>query len=268
MNHRTNRRVAAAALIAAVITTAAACGPDATDTGAKNTSASPSPAKSKDAFDGLSGPEISEKAKAAVKGVTSLRVVGDAPDGRGGTISMDLALDTRGSCRGTITQPRIGTIEMIKNRRTVFIKGDEKFWRASLASAKRKPTAQQADAFVELVKGRWMKADSKAAAAMTRKDVCDLSALADKLGNDSTDTSTTRDADIIRAGQALAVIYDRDGSEVTTIHVAKTGKPYPVEISNTGSADAGTLKFSDFNKPVDTTPPPADQILDTRKLRR
>ena len=268
MNHHTNRRTAAAALMAAAITTIAACGPAATDAGAKNTqSASPSPAKPKDAFDGLTGAQISDKARTALQSVTSLRITGDAPDGRGHALTLDIALDTAGSCRGTITQPQAGTMEMIKNHRTIFMKGDEKFWRASLASGTKKLTARQADAFVELVKGRWMKVDKKAARAMTRADMCDLSTLADKLKGDSA-TSTTRGADITRAGQVFAVIFDRDGNEVTTVHVAKTGKPYPVEITKTGGTDAGSIKLTDFDKPVDTTPPPADQVLDTNKLRR
>ncbi|MFD5326906.1 hypothetical protein [Streptomyces sp. NPDC127092] len=270
MKHRNHRRAAAAALMAASVISIASCGPAATDSGATNTrSASPSPTKPKDAFDGLTGPQISAKAKTALKDATSLRVTGDAPDGRGGTISIDMAMDTKGSCRGTIVQQHAGTIEMIKHRSTVFMKGDEKFWRASLAAGKKKPTARQADAFVEIVKGRWMKVDKKTARAMTRKDMCDLGTLADKLGDDSaTDTTTTRGADVTRAGQALAVIYDRDGNEVTTIHVAKTGKPYPVEITHTGGTEPGSLKLTDFDKPVDTTPPPADQVIDTNKLRR
>ncbi|MFF5977018.1 hypothetical protein ACFY7C_36540 [Streptomyces sp. NPDC012769] len=268
MNHRTIRRAAAAALITATITTtAAACGPADTDAGAKNTP-STSPAKPKDAFDGLTGAQISDKAKTALKSVTSLRVTGDAPDGSGSTITVNMAMDTKGSCRGTITQPGAGVIDIIKNRSSIFMKGDETFWRASLASDKKKLTAKQTDAVLELVKGRWMKVDKKTAKAMTRKDMCDLSTLADELKGDSP-ADTSRGADITRAGQPLAVIYDRgDADTVTTVHVAKTGKPYPVEIINTGGTDAGSLKFTDFNKPVDTTPPPADQILDPKKLSR
>jgi hypothetical protein len=242
----------------------AACGPAGSDAGAKNT---PSPAEPKDAFDGLSGAQISDKAKTALKSVTSLRVTGDAPDGSGGIVTVDMAMDTKGACRGTITQPGVGVIEIIKNRSSIFMKGDEAFWRASLASDE-KLTAKQADAVFEVVKGRWMKVDKKTSKAMIRKDMCDLSAVADELKGDSPAT-TSRGADITRAGQPLAVVYDRgDADTVTTIHVAKTGTPYPVEIINTGGTDAGSLKFTDFNKPVDTTPPPADQILDPNKLSR
>ncbi|GAA3399264.1 hypothetical protein [Streptomyces roseoviridis] len=267
MNHRTMRRASAAALIAATVTSAAACGPTGGDAGAQNTpSTSPSPAKPKDAFEGLTGAQISDKAKTALKSATSLRVTGDAPDGEGRTLVIDMAMDTAGSCRGTITQPDAGVIEIIKNRSSVFMKGDEAFWRASIASDKNL-NAKQADAVLEIVKGRWMKVDKKTARAMIRKDMCDLSAVADELKGDSP-TTTSRGADITRAGQALAVVYDRDGDSVTTVHVTKTGKPYPVEIINTGGTDAGSLKFTDFDKPVDTTPPPADQILDPRKLNR
>ncbi|MEV4947878.1 hypothetical protein [Streptomyces sp. NPDC053755] len=267
MNYQTTHRAAAAALVVAAVTMIGACGPAADDAGAKSAqSAGPSPVEAKDAFDGLTGPQISDRARAAIKSVTSMRVVGDAPDGDGGTLAVNMAMDAKGSCRGTISRAQAGTVEVIKTGDVVFMKGDEEFWRESLATMKR--SAKQTDATVEIIKGRWMKVDQKTATAMARGDMCDLEAISNKLGEGSSVETTTRGADVTHAGQALAVVYDRDGYEVTTVHVAKTGKPYPVEIATTGGTEAGSIKLSEFDKPVDTTPPPADQILDPSKLRR
>lgn len=267
-HHATGRRAAATALlISTAMITGTACGPSTTDTGAQRPqSASPSPAKPKDAFDGLSGEQISERARTALGGAKSLRFTGSGPDDQGRSYTMDISMDQTGSCRGTITQPDGGALKLIKKDSSVYLNGDEKFWRSSLAAAK-KATTRQVDTIVKTIKGRWMKVDKKTARAMTRQDFCDLGTLAKKIEGDS--AAMERGADIERAGRPLAVVYNREGTEVTTVHVAKTGEPYPVEISTTGGGELpSSIVLSEFDKPVDTSPPAGDQLLDMNKLRR
>ena len=60
-------------------------------------------AEPKGPFDGLSGGEIAERALTATSGASSLRMTGDVPDDEsGGTIQIDMALDKRGDCAGTM----------------------------------------------------------------------------------------------------------------------------------------------------------------------
>ena len=55
----------------------------------------------------------------------------------------------------------------------------------------------------------------------------------------------------IHGQQAIAVSDTTNGG---TLYVATTGKPYPLEISKTGSS-GGQITFDHFNQPVSLTPP-------------
>ncbi|MEU2234059.1 hypothetical protein [Streptomyces vietnamensis] len=56
--------------------------------------------------------------------------------------------------------------------------------------------------------------------------------------------TTIRRADVTPAGQALAVICDRDRGQVTTVSVAE---PHP------RATTGGSLKLAELDKPIDTT---------------
>ncbi|MEV5975159.1 hypothetical protein [Streptomyces sp. NPDC051921] len=274
MKHRitTDRTIWATLASAAVVAAATGCGPTTTDAGAKDTKAtSPSPAKPKDAFDSLTGSQISSKALAALKSASSMRVSGTVPadDKTNQSMQVNVAMDTQGSCRGSLTLPGTVSLELLrKGKGAFYIKGNEKFWRAMLTELAKDGeglTRKQANAAVDMLKSRWVKADEKSAKDLTATNFCDMDKLQDLGGH----SDVTRGADVVVAGRPVAVIYDREDWRVTTVHVAKTGKPYPVQITTTDSSSAAPdtlVKFSEFNKPVDTTLPPADQIIDANNL--
>lgn len=86
------RRSTLAALCLTAVTTAlslTACGPGG---------AAGSGDKPKAPFADLSGPQIANKAMKATRGATSLTIKGNAADGDGGQIALDVALDKKGEC--------------------------------------------------------------------------------------------------------------------------------------------------------------------------
>ncbi|MFF5393318.1 hypothetical protein ACFY5H_34290 [Streptomyces sp. NPDC013012] len=269
MNHHTNRRVVTAVLISAVTAALAACGPVGSETSSKNSAglgSGPTAVDTKDPFGGLTGAQISDKSKTALQGATSIRFTGDAPNPLStGTFALDIAMDVTGSCRGTVTIPGRGTLKVIKGRDLVHVQGDERYWRASLATAKKKPDSRKADAFLEAVQGRWLKMSANTAKGFGISSMCDLSTMTKQFKGDSPET-TKRGADVTRNGQRLAVVYDRDGHEVVTTYISKNSRPYPVEITVTGGNAPAALKLTDYDKPIDTTPPPADQTITPEDL--
>ncbi|MFJ3786909.1 hypothetical protein [Streptomyces sp. NPDC090093] len=272
MKYRTNRRVVAAVLISTAVTTLAACGPAGTGADSKSSADAGGPSPSTpgpgDSFDSLSGPQISEKIKSALRRTTSVRLTGDLPQpgtGAGGTFTVDITMDTTGACRGTIAMPGAGVLNLIKGRGNYFVQGDERYWRTSLAAGKNKPSAQKVDAFLPKVKDRWLKVNEKTAKAFASSSMCDLSAITKQIER-SSPGDVERGADVTRDGQELAVIYDRSGNEVTTAYVSKGARPYLVELTSTGGTAPVNVKFTDYGKPVDTTPPPAAQIITPEKL--
>ncbi|WP_234426052.1 hypothetical protein [Streptomyces kebangsaanensis] len=68
-------------------------------------------------------------------------------------------------------------------------------------------------------------------------------------------------------GRPVAVLAEKTTTETTTVYIAKEGKPYLLRGTVAGGNESVDLTFTDHNKPVDTTPPPADQILDPTTLR-
>ncbi|MEV7282433.1 hypothetical protein [Streptomyces sp. NPDC093111] len=258
-----HRTTAAVLLAAAVITAATGCG-TTTDAGTKPAA---TPSKQTDPFTGLTAAQIELEARTATAAASSLRMNGTIyADGQ--SIDVNLALDTKGNCVGKLAPGELGTLDIIKNGPTVYLQGDERFWRNSLASAKRNSMPRaQSDALIAKFQGKWIKATPAMAKAMGT-NVCDLSRLTDILdGDGGLNPDVKRGADITENGQPVAVVYEREAGsdEVTTIHVAKKGKPYPLRVITTGGIDDGDLYFSDFDQPVDATPPRPGQLLDPTK---
>ncbi|MFJ5139021.1 hypothetical protein [Streptomyces sp. NPDC088707] len=269
MKYRINRRVVAAMLMSTTATTLAACGPAGSDADSKSSvdadSVSPGAANPEDSFGGLTGAQISDRSKDALRRATSLRVSGDMPNPRtGGTVTLDIVLDTTGSCRGAVTMPGAGTLNVIRGPEAYFIQGDEGYWRMAVATAAKNRPDAQVNAFLKAVKGRWIKASENTAETSLPSKMCDLAAMTNQFGADLS-KATERGADVTRDGQKLAVIFNRDGNEVVTTYISKGIRPYPVEITATGGRASMDVKFTDYGKPVDTTPPPADQIIDSGK---
>ncbi|MEU6934907.1 hypothetical protein AB0A05_38135 [Streptomyces sp. NPDC046374] len=257
-HHITNRTTTAVLLAAAVVAAATGCGPNTAD-GKPKAGTSATPAKPKDAFEGLTAEQIDRKTRDTTAAATSVRLNGTMLSG-GQNVTLDLALDTHGSCRGRIALDAIGTIDIIKNGTLIYIKGDERYWRTALSLDKKKAISpKKADSLIAALKGRWIKAPQQVTRGLA--NMCELRKFSTDLG-EKRGFNLTRGADTTDHGQPIAVIYQRTDDGVHTIHVAKKGKPYAVRMLTTGSSQPSDVQLSDFDKPVDTTPPPADQILD------
>ncbi|MEU1849528.1 hypothetical protein ABZ499_09695 [Streptomyces sp. NPDC019990] len=256
MNHILNR--AATALLCAAITgIAAGCGSGSTEAGAKS---SASPTKAKHPFDTMTPEQIDTQAREAVRNATSMRLTGKgSSDGR--QVEVDLAMDIRGSCNGTLGISG-RTMRIVKKGSLVHVKAGEDFWRATFS---RGMAAEQAEEMVALFKGRWIKPPRGVSKTLGR--MCDgLDDLIDALGPVS-DGGSTREADATVGGRPVAVLAERDTTETTTLYIAKEGKPYLLRGTVAGGDEPVDLTFTDHNKPVDTTPPSPDQVLDPTTLR-
>lgn len=248
---------AATALLCAATAIITGCSPDGTEAGAKSTA---SATKTKHPFDTMTPEQIDNQAREAVKNTTSMRLTGKAnSDGR--QVEVDLAMDVRGSCNGTVGNS-LGTMHIIKKGSLVHVKAEEDFWRATFS---RGMTAEQAEEMVALFKGRWIKPPRMMSETLGR--ICGgLDVLIEALSPVS-EGNSTREADATVGGRPVAVLAARTTTETTTVYIAKEGKPYLLRGTVAGGDEPMDLTFTDHDKPVDTTPPPPDQILDPTKLR-
>ncbi|GAA0398614.1 hypothetical protein [Streptomyces luteireticuli] len=199
----------------------------------------------------LSGKEISDRAKKELQSATSLRFKVTGTKG-GEAMTVDLAMDKQGNCVGTVGSGSQGAAEVIKVGDQVWMKADEKLWKAQAG-----PQA------AELLKGRYIHGPASDPKLKGMTTACDLAVLQAKIGSGGdSGKEITKGAPGSVDGQPVVPI----SAEGTTISVASTGSPYPLKIDN--SKDGSTVRLTDWNKPVQTKTPPADQTIDVEKLKK
>ncbi len=255
---RTVLTTAALALSAALALTA--CGtekPDGSSDKAKN--AGNSAAKSKEPFADASGPEIADQAIEATTSAKSLRVKGTVPDEDMGAITLDMAMDTRGVCAGSMSVGGQGKADIVNDGKTVYMKYDEAFLRAQ---SKGEPKAE-VDAAVDMLGDRWVKTSATGADAADLKAMCDLDQL---LGEFKGGDSAARKGKLTTVdGQEAITLTESDGGERYTVYVATEGKPYLLKLTGDSAKDGEDLTFSEYDKPVEAKAPTGD-VLDLDKL--
>ncbi|MEU4350723.1 hypothetical protein [Streptomyces sp. NPDC023838] len=229
-----------------------------------------------DPFAGMSADAIAEKAVGVTKTANTVKVAG-AGISDGEHMSLEVTVTRAGHCSGSVTV-KGGKAHILKaDAKAYYMKADEKFYRAM---AKEDGTSkQEADAMVEVLKGRWMKIPSDAPAKSAKRhdkssdddmgQFCVLSELVAGMDDDKADrTGMTKGADTVVAGVPAVTLVGKkksDGSAVT-MYVAKRGPAHLLKVVETGGKEPGTVTFGDYDKPVTITPPPADQIMDLEKL--
>ncbi|OWA05512.1 hypothetical protein B9W62_23040 [Streptomyces sp. CS113] len=222
-------------------------------------SASASASASDEPFAGLTGEEISEQARIATTGARSLHLTGSVPDEEsGGSLNLDVALDRKGGCTGTMGVDGQGEIELIRTGDTLYVKFDKQFLRTL---DKGEPQAGN-DALAALLAGRWtsMPADGPDAKAMT--GFCDLDMLLDDggEGGDDTGAKLTRGKVTTVDGAPAITLHETTGSHRTTLYVATEGKPFLLRVVNGSGQESFSLSLTGFNEPVPAKAPSGEVI--------
>jgi len=216
--------------------------------------------KPKGPFAGLSGGEIFDRSMKATTDASSLRMTGDVHDDEsGGTIRIDIALDKKGECAGTMSFDGQGKADLIKAGDTIYMKYDEKFIRSQSEGESKADT----DAAVSMMAGKWTKMAAKGKDAKDIAAFCDLNTVlggADKESSDAKRGATTK-----VDGTPAIVLHEKDGKDNYTAYVATEGKPYLLKLTGDSKTDPVSVALSDFEKPVNATAPKG-KVLDLDKL--
>ncbi|RFU87867.1 hypothetical protein DY218_04590 [Streptomyces triticagri] len=200
----------------------------------------------------MSASEISAKAREAVRGARSLhiRMSMDGATEPDDARSVDLAVDRDGNCAGTVGYAGSGgNFEIIKQGEDIWLKPDSAWWRANFGAEAAEDTAQ--------FEGKHLQGSTADEELADVAEVCDLSEYVDAvdegLGADSLKKGEEK---TVSDTKAIELTGTDDGADVT-VAVATDGKPYPVEVTRSGSeAEEATL---DFDQPVPSNTPPAAQ---------
>lgn len=259
------RNVVAASLVCVAMAGGlTGCGGDKSGDTAIGSKTKPSASASTTAptgLDALTAQQISDKAEAALKSLTSVKVEFAAvTDGK--AVQLKASMSRAGECAGAMSQDK-GTMQFIGTNHTSYVKANDAFWRAE--------GGKNAGAMIQLLHGRWMKVPGDAAKDKDLASFCDLDSFLDKLSSDDDHGTFTKGAPTTIDGQPVVTIIEkkiRKGkSEKTTLYVASQGEPYPLKIVNEGGDEPGHATFADFNKPVKAVAPPASDTLDISKLK-
>ncbi|MFH9074180.1 hypothetical protein [Streptomyces alboflavus] len=210
-------------------------------------------------FPGMSGPDIVEKSVTATSAAKSLSLKGSAPDDEGGAIDMDIALNTRGECAGSMSMKDQGSVDLIVNRSTVYMRPDAEFIRSETKDQPEDETA----AAVQLMADRWSKSSATSSDAKGMATFCDLDLILAEFKD--VNSAARRGEQTSVDGTPALALHETEGKDKYTIYVATEGKPYLLKIVNNTEKRSESLTFGDYDKPVDTTAPSGD-VLDLDKM--
>ncbi|WP_455357336.1 hypothetical protein [Streptomyces sp. SYSU K217416] len=214
----------------------------------------------------LPAAEIAEKGVDATKGADSLRIKGGIRSDEDGTRTdtrVDLALNKKGDCEGTVGIDG-ATAEIVKSGKATYLKGDSAFWKEAAAQDDGSDGAA-GDMLAELLKGRWLKVPAGAEGTGDLAEVCDLDSLLKNMDADDTDGVTKGKAAEVDGKPAITLTEKEDGG-TTTVYVATEDEPYILKVTKAGGDEPGEMTLTDYNKPVKPKAPPADEVVDLDEL--
>ncbi|WP_225822308.1 hypothetical protein [Streptomyces naphthomycinicus] len=218
--------------------------------------------KPKGPFAGLTGGEIAQRATKATRGASSVRMKGRiADDESKGTIEIDMALDRKGSCAGTMSMDGQGKADLIRTGSSVYMKYDEAFLRAQSEGESKADTDQA----VAMLAGKWTRMSVKGQDAKDLASFCDLDSVLGGVSDGDT-AGTARGKTARVDGTPAITLTEKDGKERYTAYVATEGAPYLLRLdSASGSEEPEHLTFSDYGQPVPAKKP-AGKIIDLDAL--
>lgn len=176
--------------------------------------------------------EILEASKAAASTATSVHIQGTIVTG-GKPISLDMELLRGKGGKGTISQEGF-TIQIVQTGTAVYINGSAAFYKHVSGSAA-----------AALLQGKWLKAPANSGELASLAELTNLGKLIDTaLAGHGT---VTKGGTTTIEGQKAVEL--KDATKGGSLFVAATGKPYPLQISKSGS-ESGKVVFRRWDQPV------------------
>ncbi|MFE7527723.1 hypothetical protein ACFU7Y_18700 [Kitasatospora sp. NPDC057542] len=251
------RLVSTAAICLVLAAGTAACGGTKSDGKSGDAKAG---ASQKLDTDKLSAKDIEKQAKDALASATSLKMAGTIGTDEG-QMEMNLSLDNKSQCTGTMAMPGMGKFEIISDGKTSYVKPDTAFW-TNMGG----PNGAKA---AELFKGRYLTGFENDPSMGSLTSVCNLAEFTKKIGSEegTGDKVEKGSAGNINGVKTFSLKATDSKGEVTTLNIATEGKPYPVRIENAGAKDGGKIDFSEFDKPLTIQVPSAENTIDFTKFK-
>lgn len=246
--------VASLALLTALGVTA--CGGDDGGDGGDDGGSSGKP------FKGQNADSIAEKAVAATKSASSVRLSGIERQQGGQSMKVDFHVDRNNACTGTVTSKGVKA-DVLRADQDLYVKGDKDYWRNTFKAQGQ--TGAAADKLIGKLQDRWVKVPTT---DKSMRGVCDKDQFLAAMDRDKSERKgmtkgTTTEVD---GREALQLKKRGTGGEEVTMYVATQGKPYILKAESTGGDNPSSTVFSDYGKKVDAREPSAKDVVDPQKL--
>jgi hypothetical protein len=209
-------------------------------------------------FAGLTGGEIANKAVKATTDAESLRMKGEGQDSSGETVQMDIAMNKKGDCAGTLSMNGEGEAELVKVGDTIYMKYDEAFVRAQSKGSSK----EEADMVVDMLAGKWTKTSATAKDSKDIASFCDLDTMLADFKDVNSDATRGKTAEV--DGTPALVLNEKDGKDRYTLYIATEGKPYLLRVVSKSADEPSDLTLTDYNKPVPAEAPKG-KVIDLDK---
>ncbi|MFE0672858.1 hypothetical protein [Streptomyces sp. NPDC058867] len=175
--------------------------------------------------------------------------------------SMDLALDRSGNCAGTMEMGSDGgSVEIVKRGDEVWLKPDTAFWKAQVPG-------DQGDAVAELFDGRYIHGSTDDALLKGMADTCDLRNFQREADSSPGSASLRKGEETTRDGTEVVPLTGEVDGARTTLYVTADSPHLLVEATQRDQDTDVRLRFSEYDEPVPTRTPSADDSVDVGRLQ-
>lgn len=180
--------------------------------------------------------------------------------GQGKATDLDFAVDGSGACTGRLTA-KDARADIVQAGKAIYLKGNAAYWKSAAKAQPGADAGKTARAF----QGHWVKVPAQDSSVQS---ICNKQAFMAGMDQDKSERKNmTRRGTVKVGGQDAAVLRNKTGNgETNTLYVATHGKPYILKAVQSGGSTPSSVVFSDYDKQVKATPPPAGEVVDPKKL--
>lgn len=193
-----------------------------------------------------SADQIVAAARSAAEGAHSVTVSGVARSS-GVSLKIDLQIEEGKGAKGKISENGLA-VQLIRVGDGLYIKAGAPLYRHFGAGEAAK-----------LLEGRWVKASATNGQLASLGSLTELHALLGSVLGEH--RALKKGSTSTVGGQKVIAVSNATGGG--TLYVAVTGKPYPVQLSRTGS-EGGKVTFGNWDEPVSVSAP--SKAIDISKL--
>ncbi|MEU1037828.1 hypothetical protein [Streptomyces sp. NPDC005907] len=209
-------------------------------------------------FEGKSADRIAAEAVKATEQADSMHVQGNLRQANGAALDVDLSVDQRKNCEGTVKTA--GTTADVRHvNATLYLRGNEAYWKKAL---KDQP---QGDRIVPKVSDKWVKAPADD--SMTQ-GLCDKQGLVASMDEDKSERKGLKKGatTTVDGKKAIRLTKKSAGGETLSLFVATEGKPYILRTTTSGGKSPNTATFSEYGKAVNPEKPAAGDTVDLKEV--